>query len=324
MNTIYQPNSGLRSWSNLKTVVYSGLGTSTNWGTKDDLTAIEAINPLQVRSGDVATADDTGIVYRYDGTDWLIYIHSPVAESTSFLKQPTFEGAYGLAGLETYRYAILSGTGYWIPEIAYLGGATREAWFDGDEDNTTLATQNLIIAQIGGGTIGTDGTRIVSSCTTSSDTARILRNNAAWNSSTGIYFRLRVEVTSWVWTDDTDTFAIAAQYSDGSNFVRLGLLGSILAGDFMGFNLFGSSEFAMNPTIDISSGEFLIEGLIKPQGTSFWKVSSQGTQVGFCRQDAGIASASKSFALGSSTSASGGESAVVAYRDYVLVSFPTA
>jgi hypothetical protein len=324
MNTIYQPNSGLRSWSNLKTTVYSGLGTSTNWGTKDDLAAIEAINPLQVRSGDVATADDTGIVYRYDGTQWLIYIHSPVTNSSDFLKEPTFEGAYGLANLETYRYVTLSGTGYWIPEIAYLGGATREAWFDGDEDNTTLASQNLILLQSGGGTIGTDGTRIISSCLTSSDISRISRNNAAWNSTTGIYFRMKVEVTSFVFVDTTNTFAIVGQYSDGSNFVRLGLLGSILSGNFLGFNLFGSSEFVMNPTVDVTGTELLIEGLIKPQGTTFWNVSSDGVQIGFCRQNAGIASASKSFALGASTSSLGAESVVVAYRDFVLVSFPTA
>jgi hypothetical protein len=322
MNTIYQPNSGLRSWSNLKTVVYSGLGTSTDWGTKDDLAAIEAINPLQVRSGDVATADDTGIVYRYDGTQWLIYIHSPVASSKDFEKLGIVEGAYGISGQFTYRYTSLSGTGYWIPEAVYLAGATREAWFDGDESNATLATQNLILTQVGGGTVGTDGIRIVSSCLTSSDTSRISRNNASWNPNTGIYFRLYVEATSFSFTDTTNTFVIAGQYSDNSNFVRLGLVGSVNSGN-LGFNLFGSSEFAFEPGISLVGTERYIEGIIKPGSSNFWEVFIDGIPVGFCRQTAGIASASRSFALGSSTSASGGESAVVAYRDFVLVSFPT-
>lgn len=317
-------NAGLRSWTNLRTLVFEFIGDSTNWGNYDNLAAIEADIPSgRLRTGDVATADDTDVVYRYDGTDWFIYIHPPVATSLDFLKASTAEGAYGISGQTTYRYVTLSGTGYWVPETVYLAGPTREAWFDGDEDNTTLASQGFIVTQVGGGTIATDGTRIFSSCTTSSDTARLSRNNAAWNSDTGIWFRFRFEVTNWVWSDDTNTFAIGAQFSDGSNFVRLGLLGSILSGDFLGFNLFGSSEFAMNPTIDPTTGEILLEGIIKPLSSDFWEVTVNNIPVGFCRQTAGIASASKSFALGSSTSSAGSESAVTAYRDFVLVSFPT-
>jgi hypothetical protein len=314
---------GLRAWQGQSlSPSFTYIGENTIWET----TNLSLIPTDTRRDGDLALETGSGIIYRWNNTldIWEYWQNLAGATVADLPITEVAEGATGVVGVgRTYRATIQSGKVYWVPDLVYTASPTRAAWFVGTESNAALATQGSVLLSTGGASIATNGTSIVCSCTTTSDIARIFRNEAGFDTSTSLYLQTFARVTSFTGVDGVNTFIILGQFSDSATFIRLGRRTGLLSGD-ISFDVFDPTQpngYVIEEGYAAST-EVLLEILIRPNNqTDLWQVYIDSVYVGSANQDKGTASASRSFAVGCSTSSTSGDQAVLELRDYALFTF---